>query len=541
MVAGSGYWRFFLWSFFLNPFFLCALDLPAKEGAKEVKNLLVIMADQMRFDALGAASNDIVKTPHLDRLAREGVFFEKAYTPVPVCAPARAGVLTGQSIENNGIFSNGEAYEPSAFKGSESFDTLLAKAGYRTAYYGKWHSPQVLAARYENLPDYHVTSTSNHAGMGVGMRRHYLHFLEKNDYPSYSFKDEALLPQGQLLDSFSSQPYVLNIMDTKYGLSKKKAKKIGRTDQGEVHGTLLIEKEHSITALEAKGVMSAIDRFAKEPFSLTVSFHYPHPPFTPSEPYASMFDPDDMVLPPNFKDKMVGSAYKDSNKRAERKQFRDPKKVKQFIATYYGLVKEVDDWVGEILAKLDEHKIADKTLVVFLSDHGEMLGSHGMYGKNMFYEESVRVPFIMRLPGEIPKKTRVSDPVSTRDIFATVMDFLGQPIPLNLDSKSLRGLIMGEEKRAFAIAQWRDTPKIPNFMVVGKKWKLLMSKFPGGKSVDALYNLEEDPYEMENLLAKKALSDSEKEAAMVLKGYLLSWLESAGPSSIAGVKERKLF
>ncbi len=142
-------------------------------------NVLIIMTDQQRFDALSAAGNTILKTPNLDRIANEGVMFENAYTPVPVCAPARTSILTGQSIDNTGIDRNQPVYDQMTFKGGASFDMVLSEAGYKTGYYGKWHSPQQLASRYDNLDDYHVTATSGNAGMGISQVEHYRNHLDR--------------------------------------------------------------------------------------------------------------------------------------------------------------------------------------------------------------------------------------------------------------------------------------------------------------------------------------------------------------------------
>ena len=112
-------------------------------------NLLVIMTDQQRFDALSAAGNTTLHTPNMDRLANEGVIFENAYTPVPVCGPARTSILTGQGMDNTGVFRNQDVYLPESYRGGASFDMILSEAGYKTGYYGKWHSPQQLAERYD--------------------------------------------------------------------------------------------------------------------------------------------------------------------------------------------------------------------------------------------------------------------------------------------------------------------------------------------------------------------------------------------------------
>jgi arylsulfatase A-like enzyme len=291
--------------------------------------------------------------------------------------------------------------------------------------------------------------------------------------------------------------------------------------------------------MEAGGVLDAIDRFADQPFSLTVSFHYPHPPFTPSEPYASWYSPDEMPLPLSMMDDMDDSPYAGANKNYASPRYQDPEKVRNFIATYYGLVKEIDDWVGQILDKLDQHGLTEKTMVVFVSDHGEMLGSHGMTSKNIFYEESVHVPFLMRLPGAIAGGTRIKSAVSTRDIFPTVLDYLGQSPREGINSESLRGVIEGSETRDFVVAEWREDSKVPTYMIRSGDWKLLISNIPDANSVDALYNLKTDPNEMNNLLYED-MSQANAAVAADLKTKLLSWLEDVQSPSVQGVRDRQL-
>jgi len=442
-------------------------------------------------------------------------------------------------MENTGIFRNDQVYGPEFYKGGASFDMILSDAGYKTAYYGKWHSPQELAAGYDNPDDYHVTATNSAAGLGPSLVEHYRHFLDSAGVPQIDPADQYDLPDGQLVDTYSERPYQLNPMDKRHGLSDQEIVALGSPSQGDIHGTLQINTAHSITAMEAGGVLDAIDRFADEPFSLTVSFHYPHPPFTPAEPYASLYSPEEMILPLSIADDMEDSPYVAANKRAANPQYQDPEKIRHFIATYYGLIKEVDDWVGKILDKLDEHGLTEKTLVIFVSDHGEMLGSHGMTAKNIFYEESVHVPFLMRLPGTIDAGTRIESPVSTRDIFPTIMDYLGQAPGQVINSQSLRGVIEGREARDFVVSEWREDPNVPTYMVRSGNWKLLISKIPDASSIDALYNLQDDPHEMNNLLFD-GMPESHARVALDLKNKLLSWLEEVGSASVQGVKDREL-
>jgi len=502
-------------------------------------NVLIIMTDQQRFDALSAAGNTILQTPNIDRIANEGVLFENAYTPVPVCGPTRTSILSGLSMENTGIFRNDQVYEPEFYKGGASFDMILSKAGYKTGYYGKWHSPQELATSYDNPDDYPVTSTSGSADMGVSMGKYYRDFLDAAGRPEFDSTDQNDIPGEQLIDTYTRQVYRPNPMDKRHGLSVQEVAEIGKLSQGDIHGTLQIQAIQSVTAMEAGGVLEAIDRLANEPFSLTVSFRAPHPPFTPSEPYASFYSPQEMILPSNITDEMANSPYTKSNKRHLNPQYQDAEKVRHFIANYYGLVKEIDDWVGKILDRLDQHELTDKTLVIFVSDHGEMLGSHGMTSKNIFYEESVHVPFLIRLPGVIAAGTRIKNPVSTRDIFPTILDYLGQAYQKDINGQSLRGVIEGREVRDFVVSEWREMASVPTYMIRSGDWKLLISKLPDADSIDALYNLKDDPGEMKNLLFE-GMPESHVRVAADLKSKLISWLEETGSPSVQGVKDRKL-
>ena len=156
----------------------------------ERPNIIFIITDQQRFDAMSAAGNTVLSTPNMDKIAADGVMFEKAYTPVPVCGPTRTCLLTGQNIDNTGIPSNGEVYDPDLFVGGPSYDMLLSDAGYRTAYYGKWHSPQELAQQYENDGEYNVTATSESAGLGTSMGKHYRNFLDDATYTEVDAADE---------------------------------------------------------------------------------------------------------------------------------------------------------------------------------------------------------------------------------------------------------------------------------------------------------------------------------------------------------------
>ncbi len=200
--------------------------------------------------------------------------------------------------------------------------------------------------------------------------------------------------------------------------------------------------------------------------------------------------------------------------------------IQYFISEYYALVKEVDDWVGHILDKLDELGITDNTLVVFTSDHGEMLGNHGLRGKFCFYEESSHVPMMIRFPGRIKPGTKIKAPVSNMDLFATILDYLDMP-PHPSDGPSLRGLIEGTANEdTFVVTEWlSDLQSKPSHMVLRGGWKLMRPDPSAEKLKKALYNLNDDPHELKNLLVRNA--DSKNYAAKVaeLEACFQDWTE----------------
>ena len=200
---------------------------------------------------------------------------------------------------------------------------------------------------------------------------------------------------------------------------------------------------------------------------------------------------------------------------------------------------EVDDWVGRILHRLDELGLAENTLVVFTSDHGEMLGEHGMCSKMVFYEGSMHIPLLMRLPSAIPAGAVVSAPVSHRDLYATILDYCGQSGPPS-EGTSLRGLIEGKDsgKDRFVVSEWNST-SCPNFIVCDGRWKLLRAPAEAN-SLNALYDLKNDPHEVNNLIGCNPDWEKHRGEAERLKGLLVSWLEQVKSPRLESVKARQI-
>ncbi len=245
-----------------------------------------------------------------------------------------------------------------------------------------------------------------------------------------------------------------------------------------------------------------------------------------------MYPVAEMTPPESIADPMKNSPYAGANRRDRLPKYRKPELIRHMISEYYGLVREVDDWVGKILAALEETGQAPNTLVVFTSDHGEMLGDHGMREKNIFLEGSVHVPLMLRLPGTIRPGIVVDDPVGHLDIFATVLDYLGGRAPKS-DGKSLRGLVEGKSRRECAVAEWNynngaTRDNTPNFMVRTREWKFIFCRTERHKIIDCLFNLKDDPHEMTNLIGLNPQKARYRDVAERMRKLLLEYMEEIG-------------
>jgi arylsulfatase A-like enzyme len=484
---------------------------------KKPPNLLFIMTDQQRFDALSFAGNTVLKTPNMDRLAKEGVYFKNAYTQCAVCTPSRAAMLTGMTVANTKVISNRLAYEPEAsgIMPMKTYDEVLAENGYEAEYYGKWHTPTFRAKIYNNPVTVAGRSVSE---LGPGKKAVYLDHLEDR-FPELDPTD------NQLMDTYTDRPYWPHPLDKRWMLKQAGEDYDIKVGQSDIHGITTIPAEHHISVVTATKVMDALERLKDKPFSITASFHHPHPPYLAAEEFIKLYPPQEMVPPVNM-DYKTGSPYWRDIKQAS-EVYSDPEQIKYFISEYYALVKEVDYWVGEILNKVDELGLAENTLVVYTSDHGEMLGSHGLRGKFNFYEESSHVPIILRFPGKIDAGTIVKSPVSTINLFATILDYLQVPSAPKADGESLRGLIEGVvDKDTYVVTEWLTSLNTkPAYMVVKGGWKLMLPHPTGKNVMTGLYNLNQDPHEMTNLVADERGAEKYKTKVDELDACFTEWIQ----------------
>ncbi len=510
-------------------------------GVEKHPNVLIIMTDQQRWDALGYAGNAEIKTPNMDRLAKEGVYFQNAYSACPVCVPARSSILTGHTIFNVKVLGNTDIDNEDIPKIS-TFDQILSDNGYRTEYYGKWHVPYQFASKYNNAVRPTNKSKFTSVQSNVEGFREYLDKIGEPQRPANA---------DELIDNMSLRPYVPLSIDGRVGIiedniadvSNGKKSKRQKVSQAENFGIFHGLKNASLAAFEGSEALEALKNMKPgKPFSLTCSFGPPHPPFVVPANYADLYKPEQLSVPASINDQLLNAPYKRSNAPFDQR-FQNPEMVKQMKQVYYAMVTQVDEWVGKLLDELDRRGLKDNTLVVFVSDHGEMMGDHGLNSKMKMYEGSAHIPLIIRFPGIIPAGKKVTTPVSHHDLFATILDYTGMKIPEN-DGRSLRNLVDGKtDPMDYAVSVWGQINNGGPFMIRKGDWKMIVYlQMNDSKQVatQSLYNLKSDPLEMNNLIGTNPEKATYEKRAGELKQTLKEWMIKTKTPYIKELENTKL-
>ena len=366
-------------------------------------NLLFIFTDEQRADTIAAYGNPHIEMPNLNRLASESVIFNLAYVTQPVCTLSRSSIMTGLYPHTNGCTEN-NASLPSDIP---CLPEMLADQDYVTGYHGKWH-----------------------LGDEVFPQHGFDEWISINDgYAKY-------YSPGRDREAPSSYHHFL----IEHGFKPANGKTFHRYEVARM------PEEFSKPAFLAQGASRFIRENKNHPFILYVNFFEPHMPFF--GPRDDQYNPDEILLPENFNAlptqeqpfKMrlfYQGYYEKGNHGLPLKTEEDWRRI---IANYWGLCSLVDTHVGTILNTLDECGLRDNTIVVYTSDHGDMMGSHRLLAKCVMFEEAIRVPLLMRLP-EQRSSRRIWGPVSQIDLVPTLLDLMGQPIPDHLQGKSLKPLL----------------------------------------------------------------------------------------------------
>ncbi len=420
-----------------------------------IPNMIFVLADQWRAEAVGYAGNNDIITPNLDKLAKESLVFENAVAMIPVCAPWRASFLTGQYPLTHGVFYNDQPLSPEAV----SMGKLYKEAGYHTGYIGKWH----------------------------------LNGREEKDKP-FSGRDKPV-PKGrrQGFDYWKVCEVTHNYNNSFYF-----------DENDEKHFW-----EGYDVFPQTDSAISYIHQNKENPFLLYLSWGPPHDPyFTAPQEYRDLYDPAKITLRPN-----VPEEYQDS--------------ARNVIAGYYAHCTAMDKALGDLLDAVEEAGIADNTIFVFTSDHGDMLMSKGALKKQRPWDESIMVPLLIRYPQKLGKQEkRVHAPLSTMDLLPTFLGLSGLEIPETIEGEDYsEALLKGMEPKKKAALITLPVPFHEwNFPNGGREYRGVRTErytfVRDLKGPWLLYDNLEDPYQEHNLLGRPQFSQLQDHLGQLLQQEL---------------------
>lgn len=415
-------------------------------------NILLILPDQMRASAMGCDGNTEVKTPNIDRMAAEGIRFKRTYANVPVCCPARSILMTGTYPHVNGMVANDLRLREERVTIAE----MLRDAGYRTGFIGKWH----------------LDGGPRDPGfVPPGPRRQGFEFWaayechHKHFEPDY-FRDT---PERIVVNKF--EPEASCDFAVEFLKSQPKDK----------------------------------------PFFLTVQMGPPHDPYGAPDNYMKLYDAEKLTPNASWQ---AGSEGRPTPKGGLRRgplanRF-VPVGGKEEIAAYYAAITAIDDQVGRLLATLKETGVDENTIILFTSDHGDMLGDHGMRRKRKPYDESARVPGILRWPARVPKGQVVDTLFSHIDMAPTLLSLAGQTVPKDMQGADLSRVALGQTKDGpEAVLLQIFVPFHPDGITT--PWRGIITKdYTYARYEDepwVLFDDKADPHQMKNLATDPAAKD----------------------------------
>jgi arylsulfatase A-like enzyme len=472
-----------------------------------VTNILLITTDQQRADSIGAYGNPVCQTPVLDGLAAQGVRFDGARTQNPYCQPSRATILTGTYPSTHGVVSNGVDLDPATEK--ESLATLLGGAGYNTALFGKAH----FASTYPTLPTGKLESVEGSASVPDDWYGPYFGF-DHCEMILFGHMMRVAPLMGQWSWCFGPPPMGLHYARYLFRDGYDKGTERLRLMQPEAVGRVwdhiqtwkngVAEEDHPTTWVADRAVdwLSKVDG----PFFAWVSFTDPHHPMDPPHPWADMYTASDVVEvlpevhPEEFDTKPPLHRAWTQGARGRELEWANPggatltsEELATMVAGYYGMVSQLDANIGRVLDVLERRGLADDTLVIATTDHGELLGDHQMIFKGpLHYEGLLRVPLIVRGPG-FTGGAVVDDPVGTIDLAPTALRAAGLDVPDTIEG---RPLLDGPREHVLTENDHQMLFRLPLRTLTTQRYKV--TRYEEQPGVGELYDLQEDPGEVVN-------------------------------------------
>lgn len=456
-------------------------------------NILMIVEDHVAF-----YGHKKIKRPYLDKLKQEGVFFENTYCSAPLCMPSRKTMMTGLYPHAHGQKDN--SFE-TGYEQNETYLDFLKEQGYETYYFGKWHAgkgtPTDLGCKGVSYPDY---SNPYH-------QKEYQDYIKEKNLPPAAMKVEVnMCEKGWIDDVEEGDSYSFTRPLLNEALS----------------GVLEAPKESHEAFYVSEMACRQLDEIQKThkegiPFMMRVDFWGPHQPYHPAKEYTDMYPLEDMEEYPSFKDTLEGrpeSYFFDTGREtSDNKRLKVPnalpkEKWQLLFSRCYAQNTMVDEAAGRIIEKLKELHLDKDTVIIWLADHGDALGCHGGHFDKAFYmsEEVLRIPFVMSYPGVLPKGEVCRELISNVDLAPTLAAIADGEME-HTEGRNILELYYAEQ------TAWRNCVISETFghlapweakAVRSGKYKYVWNK----GDVDELYNLEEDPYEMQNLAGKSSYKET---------------------------------
>ncbi|MDA3959334.1 MAG: sulfatase-like hydrolase/transferase [Planctomycetota bacterium] len=428
-------------------------------------DILVIMTDQQRWDALGCAGNPDIKTPHLDALAADGVYHAESFCPFPICTPSRFSALSGRYARQHFGSNNHSGLPP----GVPTWPKALRSAGYRTACVGKMH----FAPTYLDVGFDHMTLAEQN---GPGR--------DDDDYHRY-LRERGLHDQVDLLDQV--------------GEFRERAQADYWSSLGALESNL--SEEHHSTTWIGDRCLDDIAAWGDHGNCLMAGFIKPHHPFDPPAPWSEMYDPDALSLVPGWTDAPLARDLAEHTGFFPHDQW-DEAALRRCMALYYASISQIDSQVGRIIDALKAAGRYDNTMIVFTADHGEYLGFHHLLLKNNhMYDPVMRVPLIIKYPEQTRRGEHDERLVTNLDLAPSICACAGitwhrSPLSIDLtDTTQDRDCLFAE------------TDQGREYMVRTKQHKLLVTP-----ENSFLFDLSTDPQEMTDCAAEaSALRDQLRE------------------------------
>ena len=448
-------------------------------------HILFILTDQLRADCLGCAGHPLVQTPHIDRLAAEGVRFTHAFTSSPICVPARMSIASGLYPHNSNMWQNDAGMPLDA----DTYMKHLRGQGYRTCAIGKNHLYLMEDTDlYDNTDNYHAIGFDHIEDMPGA----WACLITRSIYTDYLAEVGLLDRLREYLGDLEAKP---------------------DEERRFVAEALPIPAEAYIDAFVPRRVTRYVEEYdSDQPSFVYVGFQGPHEPWDAPDEYARLYPPEQVPapipeLPPG--DWLPARSLR-YQRWAQYYQPPNPRAGQEIAARYFGKITHLDEGVGRIVAAYQRTGWWDNTLVIFASDNGEMLGDLGRLSKSVCYDSALRVPLIVRMPGGAGAGTTHPAFVETIDIHGTILEAAGSTISTDKDCRSVLPLIRGEVPsiRSDVLAEAHV-----HYMLRTPDWKILIGR--DGLTI-LLFDLAADPHEQRNLCGHPDYAQRELELRSLL-------------------------